>query len=527
MAGRPRKKPDDPNKRMPTQEELQEMALKLAAIDEEVSQKEREQQTLVMDIYQGQMLPWHQKFIENKARFKTIVAGRKARKTTLMVNELMFAAITDPRGLTYAYLAPWRKQAVDNTWDDHVGKVLSLCNKYGIKYKVNLSERSVRFEGGSKFVVDGANNAEALRGKSDWGGVCLDEYGTGAVWKSNVWAEIIRPNLQVHHAWAIFGGTPKGYGNDFYRVAKLGDHENVIDSKPSPTDKDFFTFHATSYDNQYNDPEEIEAAKRQSTVDWFNQEYLALFTRFVGLVYPEFNVNEHVRPVEHQFNSNAEYIFGLDFAVRGFTASIPVILKLDGIFYIPPGAEYKEPAKTASEHIPDIRQKLAQYCDWSRWTGYSDPSGWRRDQQGLRQTGSGVIKEMVWSLADEYLEADFPLTQANNEVAPGINYLRQLFKANRIIIDPSNEMLIEELLQYQWKDQPETQVDVLNEPEQVRKFNDHLCDALRYAIYSKPSTPTEYRPYQPGMPIKFEIKLDEADKNADVFEEIDVPSLYG
>lgn len=435
------------------------------------------------------MLNWHRKAAYNPARFKVLVAGRKARKTTFMVNELCLAAVNDPRGLVYPYVAPFRQQGKEIVWEDHLAKVLATFYQAGIPFEINRSELTVQFTGGSKFQVAGADNAEALRGKSNWGGIGLDEY---ASWKPYIWQEIIRPNLQVHKAWGIIGGTPKGY-NHFYNMAKLGDHEEVIDSKLTPKDKDFFTFHATSYDNPHNDPEEIESAKRNTTIDFFNQEYLALFTRFTGLVYKEFDLAEHVHPIPHTFNEHGDYIFGQDFAVRGYNAALPVKIKPDGHIYILDN--YKKEGETAKQHAPKIKEMLTTYAQLHKYTGYGDPAGWAKNQQD---------GEMIWSIADEYLEEDFPLTKANNEVVAGINYVKQLFREKKIHIDPRATDLIDELMQYQWKTQNPNMEAEKSEPEEVRKVNDHLVDAMRYALYSKPSAPDEERAnYTPGMPIIF------------------------
>ena len=430
-------------------------------------------------------------------------------------------ALTDKRGLTYPYIAPFRKQAKELVWDDHLGRLLRQFNEFGIRYELNKSELTIRFLD-SKFKVDGADNAESLRGKSDWGGVGLDEYPG---WKPYIWQEIVRPNLQVHQAWAIFAGTPKGYGNDFYRVAKLGDHQQIIDDKPSVTDPDFITFYATSYENIFLPPGEVDLAKRQSTLDFFNQEYLALFTRFTGLVYPEFDISTHVMPVEHQFNEHADYYFGLDFAVRGYTAALMAFVKPDGHVYIPERAEYRELNRTAKENTEAIKSLLLSKAEFKNYVGYADPSGFARTQQGFRRG-----REMTWSLADEYLEEDFPLVQANSEVVAGINFVKQLFKAKKIHIDPTNEKLIEELMQYQWKDQPLKQAGLKNEPEQVRKFNDHLVDCLRYVCYSKPQAAEELeKPREITFPIKFPPPRIEPElrENQNKYTEIDIPSIFG
>lgn len=480
-------------------------------------------ETRILDLYEGQILPWQERARDDKHRFKVLVAGRKARKTTFIINRLCKAAMTDERGLTYPYIAPYRKQAKEIVWEDHLSRIIRLCHEFRIPIEINKSDLTVRFGGRGKIQVTGADNAEALRGKSDWGGIGCDEY---ASWKPYIWPEIIRPNLQVHKAWGIIGGTPKGYGNDFYKMAKMGDHNHEIDNKPHLLESEFQTFHATSYDNVYIDREELESAKRQSTVDFFNQEYLALFTKFTGLVYPEFEISKHVHPVEHEFNEHADYMFGQDFAVRGFTGMVAGYMKTNGHFYIPANSIYKEENKTAKEHIALEKPILKSIANFDKWTGYSDPSGWRKDQQGIKNG-----KDMVWSIADEYLEEDMPLVQANNEVTSGINYVRQLFKDERIHIDPTgNDKLIDELLQYQWKEQKEERVGLENVPEEVRKVNDHLVDPLRYILYSKPSAPEEVEHKSTTtFPIVFpapRIEVEEGEGDPDKYTEIDTESIY-
>ena len=472
-----------------------------------------------LDLSEGQLTKWHEQVVldldsPTPHRFLVFVCGRKARKTTFMINELAFRAMLDRNGLTYPFFAPFRKQAKQIVWDDHLARIFRLCNEFGIKYKINLSELTVKFEGGGKLQVDGIDNAEAHRGKSDWGFVCIDEAASTKL--RYVWQEIIRPNLQVHKAGGIIGGTPKGY-DYFYEVAKMGDHNHVIDDKKFILDKDFLTFSATSYDNQFNDPEEIEAAKRTTTPEYFAREYLAQFTRFSGLVYPEFEEADHVSWFDTPEKEHGDYYFGLDFAVRGYTATVAALVKPNGHVYILD--EYKQKADTAENHADNIEQMLEKYQSLDHFVGYADPAGWAKNQQQ---------KDMLWSLADEYLERDFPITQANNEVVGGINYIKQLLTSKRLHIHGRCKELIAEFYQYQWKEQGETRRDVDEEPEKVRKINDHLLDCLRYLVYSKPSAPEEEEtPRATIFPAQFELKITKEDEtNKDVFEELYIPSYF-
>lgn len=482
-----------------------------------------QQQKIKLDLYQGQILPWQIQARDSHARFIILIAGRKARKTTFMVNRLIFKAAADPRGLTYPYIAPFRKQAKEIVWDDHIARLLRLFSAHNISYEVNKSDLTIYFpDSGGKFQVTGADNAEALRGKSDWGGVGCDEY---ASWKSYIWREIIRPNLTVHNAWGIIGGTPKGYSNDLYKMAKLGDHNHIIDDTPSVLEPDFMTFYATSYDDIYLPEGEVDAAKRTTTPDFFNQEYLAMFTRFTGLIYPEFEISTHVEWFDHEKNSNADYLFGMDFAVRGFTAAVIAKIDTEGEIWILD--EYKEQGDITGNHGARIKEKLLLYADIEKYIGYADPSGWIATQQVNEMLQKQFKGQMQWSLADEYIEDGLPLVQANNEVTAGINYVKSLFHNKKIHIHARCTKLIDELMQYQWKEQGQTRIGEEEEPEKVRKILDHESDCLRYLCFSKPLPAEEEKKLAPGMPIIFGPPKIEKPKDEDSLgEEVKFDSLY-
>ena len=109
----------------------------------------------------------------NKHPYKILAVGRKGRKTTFDINELIFHASTDEKGLTYPFIAPTRTQGKEIVWEDHVKHVLDIFDAHEIPYKMNSSELSIRFPDRGKIIIDGADNIDSLRGKSDWGGVLL------------------------------------------------------------------------------------------------------------------------------------------------------------------------------------------------------------------------------------------------------------------------------------------------------------------------------------------------------------------
>jgi hypothetical protein len=218
----------------------------------------------------------------------------------------------------------------------------------------------------------------------------------------------------------------------------------------------------------------------------FPQEYPMTpeeaFIKMGGKIYQEFDASKHVEFFELD-KPKYTYLYGMDFAVRGWTAVVPVLLDTDGEYWIP--NVYKELGKTADQHFPDIEVMLKEYAKMSAWEGYADPAGWMKNQQ------SG---DMIWALADEYLERGLNIIPANNDVTAGINYVKQLFSQGKIHIHAQCTDLIEELMSYQWKPLSPTQKGNVDDPEKVKKVNDHLVDALRYVLYSKSISPEADKP---------------------------------
>ena len=79
-----------------------------------------------IDLYQNQISPGQIVVANDPHRFKVLIAGRKWRKTTSVVNELIYAALTDYEGRTYPLIEPFRRQAKEIAWEDHVQRLLNL-----------------------------------------------------------------------------------------------------------------------------------------------------------------------------------------------------------------------------------------------------------------------------------------------------------------------------------------------------------------------------------------------------------------
>jgi len=146
-------------------------------------------------------------------RFAVLVCHRRWGKTVFAVIELILAAlITTASDFRGAYIAPFRKQAKDITWDyfkRFAGKIP------GVSF--NETELTVSFPNGSRITLYGADNADALRGLY-FNYVVMDEV---ADMRPYVWGEIVRPTLIDRKGKCLFIGTPKG-ANLFFELYNRG-----------------------------------------------------------------------------------------------------------------------------------------------------------------------------------------------------------------------------------------------------------------------------------------------------------------
>lgn len=361
-------------------------------------------------------------------RFRVLCCGRRWGKTTLAIDQMKArSAIPNSR---IAYLAPTFQQARDIAWEQ-------LRRDYVNVGKINESRLEIDVVNGSKIVLRGWEAIETLRGQR-FDLIVVDEVASMRNFQS-AWQEVIRPTLTDTKGEALFISTPKGF-NHFYDLY----NQEV-------RDKDFKSFHFTSNDNPHIPPEEIEKAKQELTEDRFSQEYLADFRKTEGLVYKEFERSLHIF-TKAEDKTYIKTFGGVDF---GFTnpAAVVTIKKDKYAVYWVTDEWYKKGQTDA---------QIADYVAALKWDEcFPDPESASGIEE-LRRRGVNV-REVI---------------KNKDSIRNGISTVRELFKANRLRIHESCENLIWELETYSY---PEKKADK-NEEENPIKENDHLLDALRYAL---------------------------------------------
>lgn len=369
---------------------------------------------------------------EDQHRFRVVCVGRRGGKTTLAIEEIKGKALAKPSKI--AYIANTYQQARDIAWETLKKELLPIITN------INESRLEIKVQtikgGESLIILRGWESIETLRGQA-FGFIVIDEVAMMRNFWLN-WQEVISPTLADNKGEVLFISTPKGF-NHFYDLYNL---ENK--------DKDFKSFHFTTYDNEHIPKEEIERQKEILTNDAFAQEFLADFRKATGLVYKEFMRSRHTYDIATI--KSVEKIGGIDFGYTNPASILTVVKDYDAHYWITD--EWYHRGKTDND-IAEVAQSL----DFNKV--YPDPEN------------AGGIEELKRRNINVC-----EVIKGKGSVTAGIQKIRELFKQNRIHIHKDCVNLLWELETYHYPDKKGEK----NEEENPVKENDHALDALRYII---------------------------------------------
>ena len=212
------------------------------------------------------LLPWQQQVWNDDSRFKVVAAGRRTGKSRLAAWMLIVEALQTNKGNVW-YVAPTQGQARDIMWQT----LLELGHP--VIESSHVNNMQIKLVNGAMISLKGADRPETMRGVS-LKFVVLDEY---ADMKPAVFEQILRPALADLKGKALFIGTPMGR-NHFYELYTYGD---------AGKDKDYKSWHFTSFDNPLLDPNEIETARKSMSSFAFRTEFMASFEAASGGIFKE------------------------------------------------------------------------------------------------------------------------------------------------------------------------------------------------------------------------------------------------
>ncbi len=206
--------------------------------------------------------------VRSNARFKVIRAGRRAGKTTLQIEQLLFEAMSG-KDRSLFYISPTQRQSRDIIWD----ALKTRLGNLGIANEGRLEMKVPTKEGGYSIIyIAGWENRENFRGKKAHL-IVFDELDTMRNFQI-AWQEIFRPALMDTGGRATFIGTPKKENPNLRRLEKIAEE-----------DSDYEVFHFTTKDNPFVQESEIEKAQEELDPTSFRQEILAEYVEDTGALF--------------------------------------------------------------------------------------------------------------------------------------------------------------------------------------------------------------------------------------------------
>jgi hypothetical protein len=237
----------------------------------------------------------------SRARYRVIVFGRQAGKSTWAINELLRWAWMYP-GTTYWFISPTIAQA--RTQFRRLIGMLWPCRE--VMLKKNQSELRVKLINQSQIVFKGGDNPDSLRGETLHGAIIDEDRDQDP----ELFPMIIQPMLRTTGGWCAFTSTPNGFDH-FYDLAK-----KAQDPKFRGT---WAFFQAPSTCNPLWTVAEYEDAKASMTELQFRQEILAEFVKLYGsTAYVNFSDSRNVKDYSPftdsaQISPHLPIVVGLDF----------------------------------------------------------------------------------------------------------------------------------------------------------------------------------------------------------------------
>jgi hypothetical protein len=392
-------------------------------------------------------------------RFKVICAGRRWGKSVLSRLLILKWALDNP-GL-YWIVSPTFQQGKDIHWMQGFKSELptQLVKNW------NDADLQVTLQNGAVIQLKSAENPDRLKGVK-LRGLIIDEIATMRNWNW-IWQEALRPTLTDYKAPAIFISTPKGF-NHFYELY-------------TKVDPSYKSWKFTSYDNPYVSKDEIDDAKRTLANDYFQQEYMADFRKYTGLVYKDFDIETHViKP----FAIPDDWMVyrGFDFGSTNPTACVWVAVSPDNLWVI--FHNYSQAGKTIDYHAGVIATMGQNVI-----ASYGDPSGaqWIAEFNSKNIFITPAVKE-VGTSNNQWVRFGIEKIKEKLRIIPRVKPYSEIPNndkgyADLYVFDYCTE-IIKEFQAYRWRENNPNVAQDINEPDVPEKANDHLMDALRYVAVS-------------------------------------------
>ncbi len=363
----------------------------------------------------------------NQSRFVVIYGGAGSAKSYTVSQHVILSCLNNP-GVKWCVIRKVARTIKESVFAELVARI----NDYDLLgvFTINKSSYTIECTNGSKIIMLGVDDPEKLKSITGISKFWLEEAS------ELTFDDFKQINLRLR-------GITK-YNKQIYLTFNPVSGQHWLKKYFFDSIKDNAVIYHTTYkDNTFLDDEYVQELEGLKDIDpyWYDVYCLGEWGNLTGVIYTNWTVID-IFPEEPD-----EVIYGLDFGYNNPTALIKVGIK-DNEFYL--HEELLQSGLTNTDLIALLKTMNL------KGRIYADCAEPARIQE-LRDNGFLSVRE------------------ADKNVKSGIDFI----KAQKLHVTESSINLINELNTYSWQKDKSN-----NTKDEPVKLNDHLCDAMRYAIYT-------------------------------------------
>jgi phage terminase large subunit-like protein len=215
------------------------------------------------------------------------------------------------------------------------------------------------------------------------------------------------------------------------------------------------------------------------------------FVHFAGMIYDDFSRNKHVIP-ERPIPDDVRVYVGIDPGIRHMAAVVWCYLTAEDKMVVfdelalqghTVGQVAEAIKLTNMKHGAQKHDKTPLTPDWY----VIDPSA----RNIMHQTGRSDQMEFV--------DHGIVTILGQNSVTAGINRVKERIQADRFYVMANCQNVIDQFRKYRWATPTRTENDAAEKPV---KSDDHLLDAIRYVVASRPYSPQQEAEEEAMSPLE-------------------------
>lgn len=249
-------------------------------------------------------------------------------------------------------------------------------------------------------------------------------------------------------------------------------------------------------DNPYLAEEEKEIALEGYSKEELEARKEGRFVHFHGMIYGEFSRSRHVMPEVEVLPDQCRIYVGIDPGMRHMAAVVWCYLTPDDEMVVFDELALK--GYTVSQVADAIRLRNQR---WGQVQADGTVIPLKVDWSVIDPSARNIEHITGRSIQMEFADHQIVTILGQNSVTAGINRIKERLQNDRLHIAANCKTLIDQFRRYRWATPTRTE----NEPkEQPVKADDHLLDALRYVVMSRPFAP------KPEIPPGFQTPLQKA-----------------